>query len=154
MADLSCTYTLTTPGPDIVFNTGTEPFDGTNKYWISNIQGLDMPTQRSPMDMVPFGNGSIIHTFWANGFTPVFDGVLILGSQADCQNDWNDLAFDLVDALASIRAADGTLTFQPDGQSAQSLTVRCLVPVSITYSDDYRVAAFNFGLASEAYALA
>ena len=152
MADLVCTYTLTTPGPDITFNSGTLG-DGLDKYWISGIQGLDGPSIRAPIDLVPFGDGGIVHTFWKGPRRVVIDGWLLIESsrdQADCQELRNDLAFNLQDALDSIIAASGTLGWTPAGQAAQSLTVYNEVPLSISYSDNYAVATFNFGLVSEA----
>ena len=52
MADLIVQYVLTTPGPDITFNTG-DVGDGTDKYWITSIRGLDGPSIRAPVDPVP-----------------------------------------------------------------------------------------------------
>lgn len=156
MADLTVEYLLTTPGPDITFNDGVL-WDGlADKFWFSSIQGLDMAELRTPTDPVPFGSGSIVHTFWRNGLSPVFDGMLLLDPPTliNCQSRRNALAFNLLDALESIVAANGTLAFTPVGQAAQSLTVRCNVPLSIQYTDDYRVSTFSFGLISETAQLA
>ena len=154
MADLQTTYTLVTPGPDITFNQGpTNPFDTTDKYWISNIQGLDGPMIRAPVDMVPFGNGGIVHTFWKGPRRVIIDGWLIVNSstsQDDCVQLRYALSSNLASALASIIAASGTLSWTPAGAGALSLTVYNEVPLTIQHSDDYRVATFNFGLISEA----
>ena len=154
MADLQVIYTLTTPGPDITFNQGpSNPFDTTDKYWISNIQGLDGPSIRAPVDPVPFGDGGIIHTFWKGPRRVVIDGWLMVNSstsQADCQEIRNTLTSNLASALSSIIAASGTLAWTPTGLGALSLTVFNEVPLSIQLSDDFRIATFNFGLVSEA----
>ena len=154
--DIHVPYTLTTPGGTITFNNGSLG-DGTDKYWIQAINGLDQPQIRAPIDPVPFGNGSIIHTFWLHGFSFVIDGFLLIESsysQGDCEELRNALEDDLRDALASIVAADGPLAWTPTGESAQSLTVRQNVAVSFPYSSDFRVKSFNFGLVSEASTLA
>ena len=102
MADLHVTYTLTTPGPDITFNSGVLG-DGTDKYWISAIQGLDGPAIRAPVDLVPFGDGGIIHTFRKGPRRVIIDGAIwveAFTNQTDCQQRRNALVDDLLDALA------------------------------------------------------
>src|SRR5262245_7049965 len=98
MADVAPTYTLATPGPDIVFNQG-DVGDGTDKYWITAIRGLDGPAIRAPVDVVPFGDGGLIHTFWKGPRRVVIDGILLIESPVDCMERRNDLAADLLDAL-------------------------------------------------------
>ena len=152
MADVSATYTLTAPGGTIIFNSGTLG-DGTDKFWLTNIQGLDGPVIRAPVDLVPFGDGGIVHTFRKGPRRPVFDGMLLIESstsQALCQTLRNDLVADLEDALNSMITASASLAWTPAGQSAQTLTVYNEVGYSITYSDNYALANFNFGLVSEA----
>ena len=152
MADVSTSYTLTAPGGTIIFNSGTLG-DGTDKFWLTNIQGLDGPVIRAPVDLVPFGDGGIVHTFRKGPRRPVFDGMLLIESstsQALCQTLRNDLVADLEDALNSMITASASLAWTPAGQSAQSLTVYNEVGYSITYSDNYALANFNFGLVSEA----
>lgn len=151
MADISVPYTLTTPGPDIIFNNG-DLGDGSDKYWIQSIQGLDGPSIRAPVDPVPFGNGGIVHTFWKGPRRVVFDGIILLDPSncEDAMDRRNDLVFPLMQALSSIIAASGTLTWTPTGQAAQTLTVYNEVPLDIRYSDDFYVSTFSFGLISEA----
>lgn len=152
VADLSCEYTLTTGGGTITFNDGTLG-DGLDKYWLTAINGLDGPAIRAPVDLVPFGDGGIIHTFRKGPRRVTFDGMLLIqssNSQADCQRLRNDLAVDLEDALASIIATSGTLAWTPAGQSGQSLSVFNEIGLSIQYSDNYAVANFSFGLISAA----
>jgi hypothetical protein len=151
VADLTVEYTLTTPGPDIVFNDGTLG-DGVDKYWIDAIGGLDGPAIRAPVDLVPFGDGGIVHTFRLGPRRVRIEGMLLLDppTLVDCQERRNDLAFDLQDALASIIAASGTLGWTPVGQAAESLTVYNEVPLEITYTDNFLVSRFSFGLISEA----
>jgi hypothetical protein len=152
MADITTSYVLTTPGPDITFNAGTLG-DGTDKYWLANINGLDGPAIRAPVDLVPFGDGGIVHTFRKGPRRVTFDGWLMIESstsQADCQELRNDLAFELQSALESIIDATGTLAWTPAGQAAQSLTVYNEIPVTFPYTDGYMVQTFSFGLISEA----
>ena len=149
MADLTVTYTLTTPGPDITFNNGSLG-DGTDKYWIDAIQGLDGPAIRAPVDNVPFGDGGLIHTFWLGPRRVIFDGMLLLdpSTYENCQERRNDLAFELQNALLSIVNVAGTLAWTPVGQSGVTLGVYNEVPLSITYTDNFLVSRFSFGLIS------
>ena len=122
MADIVTSYALATDAGTITFNSGS------------------------------LGDGGIVFTFWKGPRRVVFDGLLWLDpiSNSDCQERRNDLAFALQAALASIIATDGTLTWTPAGQAAQSLTVRNEVPLAITYTDNYLTSAFSFGLVSAA----
>lgn len=152
--DLNCTYTLTTPGGTITFNNG-DLHDGTDKFWIQTIDGLDWPTIRAPIDQVPFGDGSIVHTFWLAGREPVLDGVLLVESvpfvTEDCVEILNEMEDDLRTAIESIVAADGTLAWTPAGQSAKSLTVRHhgQPRLDIRPIENYALRQFTFGLISE-----
>lgn len=153
MADLTTTYTLTTPGPDITFNSGSLG-DGTDKYWLQDVQGLDGPSVRAPIDNVPLGNGYLIHTFYMEGRRPVFDGVIIIESVspwgADCQEALNAMEDNLRQALESIVAANGTLAWTPAGLAAESLTVR--YPAQPRYEvrpvENFALRQFVFGLVS------
>lgn len=152
MADVSTQYTLTTGGGNITFNDGILG-DGTDKLWLASVNGLDGPVIRAPVDLVPFGDGGIVHTFRKGPRRPVFDGMLLIESsmsQSDCQELRNDLVASLEAALNSIITASGTLAWTPAGQSARSLAVFYEVGLSVSYSDNYAVANFSFGLVSEA----
>ena len=119
MADLTVVYTLTTPGPDIIFNSGPLG-DGVDKYWIDSIQGLDGPAIRAPVDLVPFGDGGIVHTFRLGPRRIIMEGMLLLDppTLVDCQERRNDLRDDLLSALASIVTASGTLAWTDTGASS------------------------------------
>lgn len=155
MADLATPYTLTTPGGTITFNNG-DLGDGTDKYWIQNLEGLDGPIVRAPTDDVAFGDGTIIHTFWKSGRRPIVDGVLIIESVPpwgpDCQEALNALEDALRIALTSIIAANGTLAWTPAGLGARTLTVRHPgnPPFSIRPIENYALRQFDFTLVSEA----
>lgn len=152
MADVSTEYLLTTPGPDITFNDGVLG-DGADKYWLTSVNGLDGPVIRAPVDLVPFGDGGIVHTFRKGPRRVVFDGMLLIESstsQSLCQTLRNDLVANLEDALNSILTVAGTLTWTPAGQSGLNLSVFYEVGFSVNYSDNYAVANFSFGLVSEA----
>lgn len=152
MADIKTEYTLATGAGTIVFNDGALG-DGVDKYWLETIQGLDGPVIRAPVDLVPFGDGGIIHIFRKGPRRVVFDGMLLMESstsQADCQEIRNNLAWDLKDALASILTTAGTLSWTPTGEAAQSLSVYYEVGVDFPYSNNYMVQNFSFGLISAA----
>jgi hypothetical protein len=153
MADITTSYVLTTPGPDITFNAGTLG-DGTDKYWLTQgPRGLDGPTLRTPYDVVPFGDGGVAHTTRLGPLFPLFDGMYLIESstsQADCQELRNDLHFNLKSALESIIAPTaGTLAWTAAGQGALSLPVFYWVTLDAPYSDNYTVQNFSFGLFSE-----
>lgn len=154
MPDLAAVYVLTTPGGTISFNLG-DLRDGTDKYWIQNIQGLDQAPLRTPQDSVPFGDGGIVHNFWKGQRHVVFEGVLVTESVGfpstgdDCIETQNEMEEDLIDALESIIRADGTLAWTPLGLSARSLTVRSEVPVEFTAAEDFTLKNFTFGLVAE-----
>lgn len=151
MPDLAAIYTLTTPGGTITFNNG-DLKDGTDKYWIQNIQGLDGAPIRAPQDPVPFGDGGIVHDFWFGARHVVFEGVLVTESVGwpsvgdACIQKQNEMEEDLLDALESILRDDGTLAWTPLGLSARSLTVRSEVPAEFTAAENFVLKNFTFGL--------
>lgn len=152
MSDIATIYTLTTGGGNITFNAGSLG-DGTDKYWLTSIQGLDGPVIRAPVDLVPFGDGGIVHTFWKGPRRVTMDGMLLIESSRDqgmCMELRNDLRVALLAALASIIQASGTLSWTAAGQGALSLTVYNEIGLSSSFSDNYAVENFSFGLISEA----
>jgi hypothetical protein len=155
VADLSCTYTYTTPGGTITFNNG-DLGDGTDKFWIQKITGLDGALVRAPIDNVPFGDGSLIHTFRKAGRRPLLEGVLIVESVQpwgpDCQEALNAMEADFRTAVNSNIAASGTLAWTPAGQGAQSLTVYHLgePPLDFPPEANYALRSFILSLVSPA----
>lgn len=151
MADLGTQYTLVTDASTIDFNLG-DLRDGTDKYWIQTIQGLDMVPIRTPIDNVPFGDGGIVHNFWKGPRHIVIEGVLVtesvgFPSQGDaCRQRQNEMEQDLIEALESTIRSDATLSWTPIGLSAYTLTVRCDVPVEFTPAENYALKQFTFGL--------
>lgn len=152
MADIVTSYVLTTPGPDITFNAGTMG-DGTDKYWLNRVGGLDGPTLRTPFDLVPFGDGAVAHTTRRGPLYPILDGMYLIESstsQAACQELRNALHFNLKAALESILAPNaGTLDWTAAGQGALSLPVFYWVTLDAPYTDNFMVQNFSFGLFSE-----
>ncbi len=152
MADITTTYTLTTSGGTIVFNDGFLG-DGQDKYWLSSVNGL-RSALRTPFDPVPFGDGGTSYTTRRGPTLPIFDGIYLIESsksQADCQRLRNDMAFDLEAALDSILSpTTGTLSWTPEGQSAESLAVSYWVVLDDPYGDNYATQGFTFGLYSNA----
>ena len=151
MPDLATIYTLTTPGGTITFNSG-DLKDGTDKYWLTNIQGLDGTGIRAPIDNVPYGDGGIVHDFWKTPRHIVFEGVLVTESAGwpsvgdACIQAQNEMEDDLITALESILRDDGTLAWTPLGLSARTLTVRHDVTLEFTAIENYALKQFTFGL--------
>lgn len=151
MADVAAEYSLQTPAGTITFNSGTLK-DGTDKYWLTSIQGLDGTTIRAPVDNVPFGDGGIVHDFWKAPRNIVFEGVFVTESVGfpsigdDCIEAQNAMEEDLLDALESILRDDGTLSWTPAGLSARQLLVRHNVNCEFTEIENYAVKHFTFGL--------
>ena len=151
MADIKTEYLLDTAGVDITFNDGVLG-DGVDKYWLTSIQGLDGPSIRAPVDLVPFGNGGIVHTFRLGPRRITFDGMFLIessNSQADCQSIRNDLRDNLLSALASCLTTAATLSWTDTGASSYSIPVYNEVPLDVRYTDNYMVSTFSFGLISE-----
>lgn len=159
MADLATPYTYTASGGTIIFNNG-QLGDGTDKYWLQSILGLDGPNVRAPVDNVPMGNGSLLHSFWLSGRTPVLEGVFVIESVspwgADCQEALNEMEDNLRAAVESNVAATATLAWTPTGQSAQSLTVKHngQPRLDITPVENFMLRQFVFGLIAATGSLA
>ena len=148
MADLTCVYTLTTPGPDISFNNG-DLYTTTDLYWIQTLQGLDGSPIRTPIDNAPQTHGGLVHGFWKGPRHVQFEGAILIQSVAiggDCRAAMNVMEENLRQALDSIIRADGTLAWTPVGMSARSLTVRNDVPLDIQPAENYAIRTFTFGL--------
>jgi len=150
VADIGVTYTLDTTQPDIVFNQGVEPFDGTDKYYLTEIRGLDSPTLRTPMDPVPLGDGALIHPFWYGATQISFEGVIIVNSVSimdDIVEVRNTMTAALKAALDSIKQVPGTLTFTPQGLGAQSISgLYYEVGLQTGRTDNNYTYTFSFGL--------
>lgn len=159
MADLACAYTYTASAATINFNAGALG-DGTDKFWLQSIMGLDGPNVRAPVDNVPMGNGSLLHSFWTAGRTPVLEGVLIVESVpltgSACQTALNVMEDALRAAVESNVAATATLAWTPTGQAAQSLTVKHngQPRLDITPVENFHLRQFVFGLVAATGALA
>jgi hypothetical protein len=150
MADVGVQYTLTTPGPDIIFNQFTDPFVGQDEYYITEIRGLESPSLRTPQDPVPLGSGALIHEFFYGGTHITFEGVILIDSTDICDAQVvirNSMTANLKSALNSILAANGTLAFTPQGQGAQTINgLRYEVGLQTPHTSDYRLLEFSFGL--------
>lgn len=144
MADVGVSYVLTTPGPDITFNSG-----GLDQFYITEIRGLGAPSLRTPMDNVPLGDGGLIHDFWKGPRHIGVEGIFLIQSTRVMNSIVairNQMEFDLTDALESILRADGTFAFTPQGEGARTFTVRYEVGVEFSHTDNYLTDAFTFGL--------
>jgi hypothetical protein len=121
MAQHNAIYTLTTPAATITFNSGTD------KYFITDIDGLDGAPIRAPMDNRPLADGGLIHPFFLGPRQVTIRGVILIDSQtteSGYVTQRNTMEANLLTALNSILRADGTLGWTPTGLSARSLTVR------------------------------
>lgn len=152
MADIGANYVLTAPGGTINFNTG-QLKDGTDKYWIQTVTGLDGAPVRVVTDKVPFGDGGIPHTFWLDARHPVFEGVIVPETVGfpikgpECVERQNEMEDALRAALDSMYGtATGTLTWTPSGLGARSLTVKTEIPLECAAIEEYAVKQFTFGL--------
>lgn len=150
MADVGVVYTLTTPGPDITFNQGIDPFDGTDKFYITEIRGLESPDLRTPTDLIPLGDGALVHDYWYGARHILVEGTILITSvriENDIVEIRNDMTQDLVDALDSILRVDGTFAFDPQGSVASTTyTVRYEVGLQTTHTSNYHQLDFSFGL--------
>lgn len=140
MAELSANHVLTTPGPDISFNTGTD------NYFITGIDGLDQAPIRAPVDDSPQTDGGIVHDFFYGARYFTVEGVLLPGDGTAATS--NTMQANLLAALESILRANGTWAWTPSGQAARSLTVRCFQPLSVRpWQPGFPLTkAFIFGL--------
>lgn len=139
MAEFSAVHTLTTPGVDITFNSGTDV------YYITGITGLDGAPIRAPIDDSPQTDGGIIHDFFYGPRHFTIEGLLLPDGLSVATR--NTMEANLLSALDAILRADGTWAWTPTGQAARSLTVRCDVPAQFsTWAGNPMVKAFIFGL--------
>lgn len=151
MADVAAVYTLTTPGGTIVFNNG-DLKDGTDKFWIQIIHGLEGAPLRTPIDNAPHTDGGLVHPFLRQARPVVIEGIFITESVGfpsigdACVQAQNEMEDELLTALESIVAADGTLAWTPLGLGARSLTVRNHQPLETTPAENYAIRNFVFGL--------
>lgn len=120
MAEISAVYTLTTPGVDVTFNSGTDV------YRITSLEGLDQAPIRASVDDSPQTDGGIVHDFFYGARYVTVEGLLLPGDGA--AGTRNTMEANLIASLEAILRADGTLAWTPTGQSARSLTVRCFQP--------------------------
>jgi hypothetical protein len=155
MADLVTTYTYATSGGTIIFNNGSLG-DGTDKFWIHRVRGLDGANGVAPIDAVPFGDGSIIHTFWKRGRRPGLEGVLIVESVSPwgsaCQQALNVMEEALRVAADSNIATSATLSWTPSGFGARSLSVFHPpdLPLEFIPIENFATRSFDLALVSEA----
>jgi hypothetical protein len=151
MADVSAVYTLTTPGGTITFNNG-DLKDGTDKFWIQIIHGLEGAPLRTPIDNAPQTDGGLVHPFLRAARPVIIEGVFVTESVGwpsvgdECITAQNEMEDDLLDALESIVAANGTLAWTPLGLGSRSLTVRNHQPLETTPGENYVIRNFVFGL--------
>lgn len=121
MAEYGITYTLTTPGGAVTFNSGTD------RYHLSNVLGMDGASIRAPIDKRPQGHGALVHRFLLGPRHITFEGVFHVtssGTEVGYVTARNTLITNLQNALNSIYAADGLLAWTPTGGSALNLHVR------------------------------
>ena len=148
MADLSCVYTLATPGGTISFNDG-DLHTLDDLYWIQTIQGLDGAPIRAPIDNAPQAHGGLVHAFWRGPRHITMEGVIFVQSiplGGPCLTIRNAMEDALRVALESTHQANATLSWTPTGGSAKTLTVRNDIPVEYAPQENYAIVSFTFGL--------
>jgi hypothetical protein len=107
--------TLTTPGPDISFNTGTDV------YFLDPARCNWAPDLRVTSDPAPRTTGAIIFPILKGAGHITLGGLLVPGDNLASTRD--AMAASLRSACDAILAADGTIAHPSRG----SLTVRCEV---------------------------
>lgn len=124
------------------FNT-REP----DEYFIKSIDGEDGIPVRAPIDMVPHGDGGIIHDFWDEPRHITVKGVITLDpalSGFDQIVQRNTMEDALIAACYAIRRSSTTWSRSRSGMGDQSLSVYCdMQPV---FSDEGDGRNFTFGL--------
>lgn len=153
MADIDAVYTLTCPGGTVLFNDPSQSTSGEDELRITDIQGLDGPAIRAPVDPVPFGDGGIAHDFWKDARHFTMDGIMLIRSvrigSDDVKEIRNDFEEDLRVALESIATATantGTLVWTPSGWAQRTLTVRHDVQFQTGRTDNNYTETWSFGL--------
>lgn len=150
MADISVPWTLSTTGTSVVFNNGTL-FSSDDMYYLTEVTGMDGVPLRLPTDLVPLGDGGIVHSAWLGPRHAILEGLFLIQSTRDqttIRTIRNQMEIDLREALdACISPAFGNLSWTPAGQSGIFVNVyRDETPVSFTHTDNYLTLAFSFGL--------
>lgn len=149
MADVGVQYVLTTPDGTITFNQFTDPFNGQDQFYLSEIRGLGAPALRTPFDNIPLGDGGLIHDFWKGPRHITMDGTILVQSTQVMDSIVvirNSMEEDLTAALESILRANGTLVFTPQGLAQRTFTVNYEVPLEFVHSNNYLSLDFSFGL--------
>lgn len=145
MTDVAVAYTLTTGGGTINFNGGALN-DGSDMYYLTNIQGLGQPPIRAPLDNKPQDHGGLIHNFWKGPRHIAFEGAFLIQStriQTTIETARNSMFEALEAALDSILQAAGTLAWTPLGSTARTLAVYSEIPLQ---DDGVELRTFTFGL--------
>lgn len=141
MAEFGIVYTLTTPAGAVLFNSGTD------QNRLSNVLGLDGAPIRAPMENRPQAHGGLVHRFLLGARHLTFEGVFHVTSastEVAYVTARNTLITNLQNALNSIYAANGTLTWTPTGAgSPLNLYVKHDQPLVTTGGF---LKSFTFGL--------
>lgn len=145
-------YVLTpSAGSPIAFNAG-DLFDGTDLYWLADVQGLDSADIRNPRFKKPVTDGARVLRRYEDGLLPVFLGMYLIQSvpENQCQPVRNEMQHALLTCLRACEQTAGTLSWHEEGVGDCTLAVFYDVRLTHQYESDYRVETFSFGLASEA----
>ncbi len=152
MPDVSCVYSLATPGGTITFNAGT-----ADQFYIGEIpSGLAGAPISAPSDPVPYGVGSTSYNWWQRGRQIQVEGIFLITSTRvmngilTIRNSMEETLRAALSSCAALDTATATLSWTPLGQSARSLVVRNNVPLECVHDQGYLVRTFSFGLFSDA----
>lgn len=101
---------------------------------IQEVEGMDGATVRSAYEEIPQGDGAVVFDSFRGARFPVLTGILKATETGDPSTDLErrrELEDELRSKTDSLRFADGTLRFQPNGAAERQLTVRLLDAVQI-----------------------
>ncbi len=120
MSQIQIPYSLVTPAGTLTFNAE----DGSDNYFLSEVQGMDGAALRSTYDPLPNRDGAYVYPSFRGAALPVLIGeIRIPDGNLTTRKTLMD---NLLSYTDSIRNADGTLKWTPTGDTERSLTVRML----------------------------
>lgn len=151
MADLACTYVITSSGGTLRLNDGTLGHGSNDDlYWVAAIHGLDRGPIRATVEDQAFGDGGVNHKNWFGPRHPVFEGSLIVQSvpfgSGTCQEILDDME-ELIDTVLNpmIRSPYGTIAYTKRNGTNETLTAQYEVAADVQPTDDFMLRSFSFG---------
>ena len=115
MAEVSLSYVLATPAGTLTFNATSG-----DRYWLSNVSGMDSTDLRGGGSVLSQRDGGIAGTRFQQPLFITFEGQFV----ADTVTSRTLLEKNMRTYLRSLHRTDGTLTYTPTGLPARQRTVR------------------------------